>query len=136
MRILIVEDNPSSREALEDMLREFGTCDTAENGQKGIEAFDRALRCREPYDLVCMDILMPQMDGQQALKTMRAMECGQGVPPERVTPIIITSALDDERNISEAYYAGGATAFVPKPVEKTLLLDLLKNLHVLPERES
>ena len=135
MRILIVEDNASSREVLEDMLCEFGICDTVENGQQGVEAFDRALRCGEPYSLVCMDILMPQMDGQQALKTMRAMERGQGVPPERIVPIIVTSALDDERNISEAYYAGGATAFMPKPVDKVLLLGLLKNLHILPRSQ-
>ena len=136
MRILIVDDSSFSREVLEDMLHEFGSCDAAENGQEGVEAFERALCCGEPYGLVCLDILMPQMDGQQALKTMRALERERGVPQEQAAPIIITSALDDERNISEAYYMGGATAFVSKPVDKALLLSLLQNLRILPESKG
>ena len=132
MRILIVEDDAVSRKFLQLILQDIGDCDTAADGQQGIEAFEQALIAGNPYDLVCLDIMMPKMDGQQALRTMRTLERSFGKQPEQAVPIVMTTALDDEQNISEAYYAGGATAYMPKPIERGLLLDLLKNLHILP----
>ena len=132
MRILIVEDDAVSRKLLQRILQDLGECDMAEDGQQGIEAFERALVSGKPYDLVCLDIMMPKIDGQQALKTMRALERANGRQTGQEVPIVMTTALDDEQNISQAYYAGGATAYVPKPLERGLLLDLLKNLHIIP----
>lgn len=131
MRILIVEDDAVSCKFLQHILQDIGECDTAKDGQQGIEAFERALASGKPYDLVCLDIMMPKVDGQQALKTMRALERASGLQADQEVPIVITTALDDERNISEAYYSGRATAYVPKPIERTLLFDLLKNLHII-----
>lgn len=132
MRILIVEDDAVSRMLLQRILQDIGECDTVEDGQQGIEAFERALASGKPYELVCLDIMMPKVDGQQALKTMRALERASGRQPDQEVPIVMTTALDDEHNISEAYYSGGATAYAPKPIERALLLDLLKNLHIIP----
>ncbi|HEX7501078.1 MAG TPA: response regulator, partial [Polyangia bacterium] len=74
MRILIVEDDMTSRILLRKMLEPFGSCDMAVNGKEAVEAFRQAQEADEPYALVCLDIMMPELDGQEALQAMRAQE--------------------------------------------------------------
>ena len=74
---------------------------------------------------------MPEMDGQEALKKIRALEKGQGINPVNEVKVIMTTALDDPKNVVEAYYKGGATSYVPKPIDKHMLLHLLKNLNLV-----
>lgn len=131
MRILIIDDDAVSRELLLLILQDIGECDTAEDGQQGIEAFERSLVSGNPYNLICLDIIMPKVDGHQALKAMRALERASGLKQEQEVPIIMITVLDDEQNIAEAYYFGGATAYMPKPIEQPVLLELLRNLHIL-----
>ncbi|MCA1987263.1 MAG: response regulator, partial [Desulfovibrio sp.] len=66
MRVLIVEDDFTSRKLMQTILSPYGDCDVAVNGREAVEAFQNALNSAKPYDLVCMDIMMPEMDGQEA----------------------------------------------------------------------
>ena len=131
MRTLIVEDDFTSRAILKKILSPFGECDIADNGEEAVEAFKLAHRERRPYDLICMDIMMPEMDGQTALKKIRSLEKDRGVVPAQEVKIVMTTALDDPKNVVEAYYKGGATSYVPKPIDKHMLLHLLKNLGLI-----
>ena len=74
MKALIVEDDFTSRLLLQGLLQPFGVCHVCINGKEAVEAFKIALDQKEPYDLVCLDIMMPEMDGQTALKEIRAIE--------------------------------------------------------------
>ena len=131
MRILVVEDDMVSRKYLEYVLEEYGTCDVAVNGRLGADAFADALDRDTPYDLVCLDIMMPEMDGQAALRSMRRSEWEHDVPSDSRAAIIMTSALDDPQNIAEAYYGGGATAYLAKPIDRSILLRLLRTLGLI-----
>ena len=64
MRILIVEDDFICRRLVHDILAPYGDCDVAMNGKEGMKAFKMALNAGKPYNLICLDIMMPEMDGQ------------------------------------------------------------------------
>ncbi len=132
MKALVVEDDFASRKLLQKILSPYGEVDIAVNGLEAIEAFANALQDGAPYELVCMDIMMPEMDGQAALKRIRAIEREQNIPLSSESKIIMTTALDDPKNVVEAYYKGGATSYVPKPIDKQMILHLLKNLGLIP----
>lgn len=116
MRTLIVEDDLISRRLLQKMLSPFGECHVAVNGKEAVEAFSLALVEREPYDLVCLDIMMPEMDGQECLKALRRIEAEMKVPPQQEAKIFMTTALDSMKNVMEAYHRGGCTAYLVKPI--------------------
>ena len=103
MRILIVEDDMTSRLLLRKMLESLGACDVAVNGKEAVEAFRLASEQREPYALVCLDIMMPEMDGQAALKAIRALEQDAGRLPSQAAKIVMTTALRDIENVTNAY---------------------------------
>lgn len=128
MRVLIVEDDFTSRKLLQKILTPYGEADIAVNGQEAVEAFDSAMQEGRPYELVCMDIMMPEMDGQEALKKIREIEKNNGISSNDEVKVVMTTALDDPKNVVEAYYKGGATSYVPKPIDRQLFLQLLRNL--------
>jgi len=131
MKALVVEDDFASRKLLQKILAPYGEVDIAVNGVEAIDAYSRALEEGSPYDLICMDIMMPEMDGQAALKRIRAIEREKDISPVQETKVVMTTALDDPKNVVEAYYKGGATSYVPKPIDKQMLLHLLKNLNLI-----
>ena len=131
MRVLVVEDDFTSRKLLQKIVSPYGEADIAVNGQESIEAFEAALEENDPYDLVCMDIMMPEMDGQEALKKIRAIEKNKGIRNAEEVKVIMITALDDPKNVVEAYYKGGATSYVPKPIDRQLFLQLLRNLGLI-----
>jgi len=59
------------------------------------------------------------------------LEKERGISATKETIVVMTTALDDPKNVLEAYYKGGATSYVPKPIDRALFLQLLRNLHVL-----
>lgn len=131
MRVLIVEDDFTSRKLLQMILTPHGACDIAVNGEECVDAFKLALGEGKPYDLVCLDIMMPQKDGHQALKEIRAIERERGIRGSDEVKVIMTTALDDPKNVVEAYYKGGATSYIPKPIDKHMFLHLLRNLGLI-----
>ena len=135
MRILIVEDDMTSRLLLRKQLEAFGNCDVAVNGKEGVEAFRQAHESGEPYALVCLDIMMPEMDGQAALKAMRAQEEARALPPSRAAKIVMTTALRDLENVTNAYREL-CDGYLVKPIVREKLVGLLKELDLLTLRED
>ena len=135
MKTLVVEDDFTSRVMLTNFLTPFGQCDVAVDGEEAVQAFVIAWKNNAPYDVICLDIMMPNMDGQQALKRIREMEVDMGVPSSEEVKIIMTTALDDPRNVIEAYHKGGATGYLTKPIERKSLLSELSNLGLIGKGE-
>jgi len=131
MKVLIVEDDFTSRKLMQTILAPHGECDIAVNGKEAVEAFEAALAAEQPYDLICMDIMMPEMDGQEALKRIRALEKEKGLRGNNEVKVVMTTALDDPKNVVEAYYKGGATSYIPKPIDRQLFIHLLRNLGLI-----
>jgi len=74
MRVLIVDDDFVSRVLLHEMLSAYGGCDIAVDEAKGVGAFDLDWNEGKPHELICMDVMMPGMDGQEALRRTRRRE--------------------------------------------------------------
>jgi two-component system chemotaxis response regulator CheY len=125
MKCLIVEDVDFVRELMVSYLTGYAEIDTAVDGVAGLELFSAAIRDTSPYDLVCMDIEMPNMDGQQALKLMRRLE-HEAVSPVKKSIIIMTTALSDTKDITEAIWEGDSSDYLVKPVNQDDLLAMLK----------
>ena len=103
MKILLAEDDFVTRKFMLNFLSKYGECDVAVDGLEAVEAFALAFEDGEPYDLVCLDIMMPVMDGYQALKEIRDVEKKMNIPEEKAVKVIMTTALNDERNVKMAF---------------------------------
>lgn len=131
MRVLIAEDEFTSRRLMQGILSPYGECVAVADGREAVEAFQAALDEDRPFDLVCMDIMMPVMDGQEALRRIRDLEKERGVKPSGECPVVMTTALGDPKNVVSAYYKGGAAAYLTKPIEVQVLLGTLRDLGLI-----
>lgn len=127
MKILIAEDEYVSRKFLYKFLSEYGECDVTVDGMEAIEAFLMAIDEDEPYDLICLDIMMPEVDGLKALKTIRQLESDKNLPKEKLAKIIMTTALNYTKEVNEAFESG-SEAYAAKPINTEKLLEVLKKL--------
>jgi two-component system chemotaxis response regulator CheY len=132
MRILVAEDDFASRRMMQKLLEPWGRADVAVDGREAIDAFELAWAEHAPYDLIFMDIMMPNVDGQEALKAIRKSESGRGVLPAREVRVIMTSVLEDPHNVMEAFGKGGATAYLVKPISRDKLEAEMERLGFRP----
>jgi two-component system chemotaxis response regulator CheY len=130
MKTLIVEDDFTSRLLLQASLTPYGECHIAVNGREAVEAFRAAREQGQRYDLICMDIMMPEMDGQEALKQIRKLEDDADILSSDAAKVVMTTALDDIGNVMAAF-KGLCDAYLMKPIEKANLLAKLKSLHLI-----
>lgn len=117
MKILIVEDDESSAFALRLCLPGGVTHHTSYNGRQGWEEFVRAYEAGEPYDLVFLDIMMPEMNGEETLQHIRAYEDERDVSDEDRVKVVIITVLDNAENVYRAHVEG-CDDYIQKPVSR------------------
>ena len=113
-RILLVEDGLDNQRLISLHLRRAGAqVDIADNGRIGVDRFEAAAAQGEPYDLLLMDMQMPELDGYGAASLLRS----RGVQ----TPIVALTAhaMADDR---QKCLSAGCTDYLTKPIERQLLL--------------
>ncbi len=130
MRTLIVEDDFTSRLLLQSFLSSYGECHIAVNGREAVAAFRAAQESKQRYDLICMDIMMPEMDGQAAVEEIRALEEAGGTLSTSGVKIIMTTALDDVKNVIQSFRAL-CDAYLFKPIDTGKLLGHIRDLHLV-----
>jgi two-component system chemotaxis response regulator CheY len=130
MKTLIVEDDFISRLILQELLRYYGPVHIAVNGKEAVGAVTDALEASEPYDLICMDLMMPEMDGQEALEKIRQIETNARIAQVDRSKIVMTTALADEANVIKAVQHQ-CDYFLVKPIEKAKLLEELRELKLI-----
>ena len=130
MRTLIVEDDFTSRGLLQRFLSQYGDCDIAVNGKEAVAAFRAAQESQQPFDLICMDIMMPEMNGQMALREIRALEEAKGTPAADGVRIMVTTSLDDPKDVVESF-GSLCDAYLFKPVDISKLLDRIREFRLV-----
>ncbi|MCI8770395.1 MAG: response regulator [Lachnospiraceae bacterium] len=130
MRILIAEDDFASRKFMLKFLSKFGECDVTVDGMEAVDAYLMALEAEAPYDLVCLDIMMPNLDGYQALKAIRDIEEDRKLPEEQQAKIIMTTALNEGANVNKAFDLG-CVAYAGKPIEQSKFENVLRKLGLI-----
>ena len=130
LRILIVEDDFLSRFTLSEMLSDFGLCNVAVDGKEAVAAFQARLEQGCPYNLVCLDIMMPGMTGHEAILEMRALEARHGIHGLSRARIVMTTALGDQSNVFLAFKQE-CDAYLVKPLSREALVAEMNNLQLI-----
>jgi two-component system chemotaxis response regulator CheY len=126
-KVLIVEDSGLQADMMGFILDDLGIKNVTKaiNGIQALEYFEDALLNGVGYSLVFLDIVMPEMDGQEALKRMRTLEKEAGVGKSDKTTIIMTTALSSPEDMITALIEGDCTDYVVKPVDEANLKAML-----------
>ena len=132
MKVLIAEDDFASRKFMLRFFEKYGECDVTVDGKEAVEAYKMAIECGEPYDLICLDIMMPEMDGHQALRAIRKIEEENGVAEDERVKIVMTTALSETRHVTNAF-ENGCTAYAGKPINQDKLEAMLKKFKLIEE---
>ncbi len=130
MKILLAEDDFASRKFMQKYLDKYGECDVTVDGGEAVDAFLMALEDEEPYDLICLDIMMPVLDGYQVLKAIRSMEKERGIEGDKMVKIIMTTALNEEKNVRVAFELG-CTVYCNKPIDQEKFEQVLSKLKLV-----
>ncbi len=134
-RYLIVDDDGVCRALLEAYLSRFGQCAFAYDGQEAIDAVRLALEDGKPYDLICLDIMMPGVSGHEALSAIRQMEQSRGIAGSDGVKVIMTTALRDARHCVQSFREG-CESYVTKPIDETEILAKMLDLGLLKCTEA
>ncbi|MBQ1868413.1 response regulator [Selenomonas sp.] len=129
MKILIAEDDRLSRIFLKKFLGNHGDCDVAVDGMEALDLFMDAIKDKEPYDLLCLDIMMPRIDGLKLLKAIRVLEKQHQL---KHTYIIMMTALADVEYVDQALELG-CDAYAAKPIDTDKVTLVMKNLGLIKE---
>ena len=128
MKILIVEDDLVSRKFLYKFMSDYGQCDITVDGMEGLDAYLIALDEDEPYELICLDIMMPKVDGVKVLKTIREMEKQRGIEGDERVKIIMTTALNDVDIVKDSFDSG-CEVYANKPIDIKKLENVMEKLN-------
>lgn len=130
MKALIVDDDFTSRLMLQEFMKNHGMAHIAVNGREAVAALRMGLEAGEPYDVICLDIMMPEMDGQATLREVRRVEEEFGISGLDGVKIIMTTALGDKENVMQSF-RGQCDVYMVKPIDKRTLFEHLHALGVL-----
>ena len=130
MKILLAEDDFVTRKFMRNFLSKYGECDVTVDGMEAVDAFMMALEEGDPYDVVCLDVMMPVMDGYQALIGIRNLEKEKNIPEEEAAKVIMATALNDEKNVKMAFDLG-CTIYSGKPIDQERFEQALKKLGMI-----
>jgi two-component system chemotaxis response regulator CheY len=127
LKILIAEDDFTSRKFLFKFLSQYGECDLTVDGLEALDAFLISLREKQFYDLICLDIMMPKVEGVKVLQTIRNLENEHAIALEQRAKVIMITALGETEYVKQAF-AIGCEAYAAKPVDTEKLVEVMQKL--------
>jgi len=126
MKFLIIDDDIESCRLLEKRLERYGTCIFAEDGKTAYDQFLKAHQAQEPFDVIFLDIIMPEIDGHEVLVNIRGWE-EDNLAPETGAKIVMVSAMKDTKNIFSSVREG-CDNYMTKPIRKQGVIDVMQKL--------
>lgn len=135
MKILVAEDDLISRKFLFKLLAQYGECDLVVDGLEALDAFLLSVKDDKPYDLICLDIMLPKVDGVKVLKSIRNYEKQRGMDKETRSKIVMTTALAETKFVQDAF-AMGCDAYLEKPIDIQKMVDTMKQLGLIQDENK
>lgn len=126
MRILVADDSITDRMVMRKILQDHGDVTLAEDGQAALDMVKAGLESGAPYDLLMLDILMPNMDGHEVLRAIRALEEERQLEPGNRLKVIMATSLAEREHMLKHFDAWDG--YIVKPVHRE---DIQENLHLL-----
>lgn len=130
MRTLVVDDDFTSRVILEKAFHPYGDVDMVADGEEAVQAARVAIGQGEPYDLICLDIMMPGVDGRTALHRIREVEEKSGILMGKGAKVAMTTALNDSRNIFGSFREQ-CDFYMVKPIDLPKLKEFLRGANLI-----
>lgn len=127
MKILIAEDDFINRRFLFKFFSQYGDCDMVVNGEEAVSAFMFSIEEDEPYDLICLDIMMPKLDGLKSLKMINSIEKDKRINKEELSRKFVITALDNVKDVQKAFELG-CEVYVAKPINTAKLIEVMRKL--------
>jgi two-component system chemotaxis response regulator CheY len=135
MKILVVDDEILNCKLLQSMLKGHGECSIAMTGDSAVQMFEDSLKKGEYYDLICLDIMMPEKDGHEVLRAMRNLEQKYSVPADKKSRIIMVTALGEQEDKTKAFYEN-CNGYLTKPIEQNLHFEMLSKMNLVSNSEN
>ena len=130
MKALIVDDDFTNRVLLQGLISKYAEVHVAVNGSEACDAVQSALDANVPYDLICLDVMMPEMDGHEALNIIREREEKAGINLGQGSKIIMITGRGDSKSIMSSF-SQNCDAYLVKPIDKQKLIAELTKLSII-----
>jgi two-component system, chemotaxis family, chemotaxis protein CheY len=127
MRILVVDDELVSRKKMEIIMRTFGECAAVDNGKAALKAFGDAIVKGAPFDLITLDVSMPEVDGTEVLYEIRKIEKKSNLPRKKWSKIIMVTAQMDKETVMLCIQVG-CDSYITKPFDRAVIAKKLAEL--------
>ena len=127
MKFLIVDDDLINRKLLTALIKPFGSCDIAVNGKEAVDMVAASIQANKPYEVIFLDIMMPEMNGHESLQQIRQMEQEADITLGQGAKIVMVTALGDSRNVLSAFNEG-AEFYLVKPIQQKKLFELMEEM--------
>ncbi|KAA3617632.1 MAG: response regulator [Calditrichaeota bacterium] len=135
LKVLIVEDVFLIQRMLQKLILEYADCQSAENGKKAVELYTSEYFNGEPFDVIFLDIFMPEMDGIEVLQSIRLFEDELKMKPEEKINIIMVTSMSNNNMIQKAKNLG-CNGYITKPFSREQIISELKRLGLVKKAEG
>ncbi len=127
MKILIVDDELVSRKKMQKIMESFGECDAVDSGKAAMSAFKKAWESWTPFDLITLDVSMPDMDGTEVLCELKEIEKEKGIPKEKQVKILMVTSSSDKDTIITCIQAE-CDDYAVKPFDKEIISEKIEKI--------
>lgn len=127
MKILIVDDDLANCQLIKHLLEPYGQPDIVNNGGLAVKSFLDAHQNKEPYDVIFLDIMMPEKDGHQVLQEIRDWEEKNLSYGKGEAKVVMVSALDTKDHILSSFKEG-CEYFLVKPISRAKLINVMSEM--------
>lgn len=135
LRILIADDEPISRKALEKIFMKFGECRIVENGATAETDFQQALMENKRFHLVVLDISLEDKSGLEVLKTLRKMETEKNIEKKDRARIFMATGNSDMQMVKDCITAG-CNDYILKPLKSDVVIKKMAGIGIVPKPEE